>query len=230
MTVNGVVIKELGALFDPANDKLKVDGKLYDLEGPPKVYWLLHKPDQVLTSRSSEKERKTIYDLPKLQKLKFLISPVGRLDFRTEGLLLLTNDGELSYRLCHPKYEIPRTYHVLVNGRLSPEEEEQVRKGFELEDGPTGEISIRFFHGKKMGATKGYWYMVSVKEGRNRFVRRIFEHFNHKVVKLIRVNFGGIELPETLKPGDYVQLSGEQIRMLKKMTDMVSSARSTFRS
>jgi hypothetical protein len=101
-------------------------------EAPPRVYWMLHKPDEVLTSRIDGFQRTTIYDLPSLRKVPFLVAPVGRLDYRPEGLLLLTNDGELANRLCHPKYKVPRHYHVLVVDRLTEEQEKAIRKGVDL--------------------------------------------------------------------------------------------------
>ena len=187
---------------------------------PPRVYWLLNKPDEVLTARNDEFQRQTIYDLPMISKVPFLVSPVGRLDYRTEGLLLLTNDGELASRLTHPRYEIPRQYHVLIIGRLSHEEEQAIVHGVELEDGKSGRAEVRYAHGKNLGASRGSWYAVTVFEGRNRLVRRLFEHFNHKVVRLIRVAYGEVRLPEDLEPGDYLQLTSAQIKSLKHATGL----------
>ncbi len=197
-----------------------VDGKSLNKGLPPRVYWMLNKPDEVLTARNDEFQRPTIYDLPKLRNLPFLVAPVGRLDFRTEGLLLLTNDGELANRLCHPKFEIPRTYHVLITGKLSEDEERAIRAGVKLVDGPTGPVDLRYAHGKNLGGSRGSWYAVTVKEGRNRLVRRIFEHFGYRTVRLIRVSFGDIRLPEDLEPGEYRQLKAGQIQSLKRATEL----------
>ena len=220
IAVNGEVVTELGRKIDPETDQVSLDGKALSRGLPPRVYWLLNKPDEVLTARNDEFQRKTIYDLPKLNKIPFLIAPVGRLDFRTEGLLLLTNDGELANRLCHPKYRIPRLYHVLIGGKLTEEQEQAIRRGVTLEDGPTGAIDLRYAHGKNLGSSRGSWYAITVHEGRNRLVRRLFEHFDLKVVRLIRVAFGDIRLPEDLKPGDYLQLTSDQIDTLKRLTSL----------
>ena len=220
VAVNGKIVTELGSKINPETDQVAIDGKPITMTPPPRVYWLLNKPDEVLTTRSDGFQRTTIYDLPKLKKLPFLVAAVGRLDYRTEGLLLLTNDGELANRLTHPKYQIPRQYHVLITGRLTDEEERGIVRGVDLEDGPSGRTELRYAHGKNLGGSRGSWYAITVFEGRNRLVRRLFEHFGHKVVRLIRVSFGDVRLPEDLAPGDYQQLSSEQIRSLKKLTGL----------
>lgn len=221
ITVNGKKVTELGTKVDPENDKVLVNGRSLSGKAPPKVYWMLHKPDKVLTARPDESsDKKTIYDLPKIAKTKFLVSPVGRLDYRTEGLLLLTNDGELSFRLCKPEYHVPREYQVLVNERLTKEEELQFKKGITLEDGVVKNVKLTFVHGAKMGTSTGAWYMVVVHEGRNRLVRRMFEFFDKKVVKLIRIGFGDIRLTPELAPGDYRQLTSSEVLALKKATKL----------
>jgi 23S rRNA pseudouridine2605 synthase len=220
LAVNGKVVKELGTKVNTESDRVALDGKALTSKVPPKVYWLLHKPDKILTARSDELTNKpTIYDLPMVAKSKFLVSPVGRLDFRTEGLLLLTNDGELSYRLCRPEYHVPREYQVLLDGRLTKEEEQQIKKGIVLEDGPVKDVKIAYVHGANMGVSTGSWYMVTVHEGRNRLVRRLFEHFNKRVVRLIRVGFGDIRLPGDLPAGEYRQLTTEEVLTLRKSTE-----------
>jgi len=220
ISVNGKVVTEMGMRIDPESDQVMVKGKLVENKAPPRVYWLLNKPDKVLTARSDDRERETIYDLPKLKKISYLVSPVGRLDYRTEGLLLMTNDGELANRLCHPKYKVPRQYYALANRKLTDDELKQIREGIKLEDGMTQKIKITFDNGMKMGASKGAWYDVTVNEGRNRLVRRLFEHFDVKVVKLLRYAFGDIFIPPSLVPGDYQQLTPEQIAKLKASAQM----------
>lgn len=220
VSVNGQKITEQGTKITPGVDKIEVNGRLVSAEPPPRVYWMLHKPDEVLTTRQDDFQRTTIYDLPVLKSLPFLVAPVGRLDYRTEGLLLLTNDGEMANRLCHPKYKVPRFYHVLTSSRLSAEEETAIKNGVKLEDGPTLKTELSYAEGRNLGASKGSWYRITVFEGRNRLVRRLFEHFNHKVVRLIRVGFGDLVLPEDLKPGEYVQLKSGQIKSLKDVTGL----------
>jgi 23S rRNA pseudouridine2605 synthase len=220
VAVNGQIVREQGTKVTPGVDKLAINGKPIDLDSPPRVYWMLHKPDACLTARPDDSGKASIDDLPRLKKLHFLVAPVGRLDYRTEGLLLLTNDGEMAFRLAHPKFHVPRHYHVLVGGKLSREDEDKIRRGLELEDGPTGRLELRYFHGKNLGASRGSWYSITVHEGRNRLVRRVFEHLGYKVVRLLRVGFGDLRLPEDLAPGEYVQLSAAQIAVLKKITDL----------
>ena len=213
--MNGKTVTELGIKIDPEQDQVVVDGKLVTSKAPPRVYWMLNKPDLCLTSSKSEDEKKTIFDLPPLRQLTFTLYPVGRLDYRTEGLLLLSNDGELVHRLTHPKFKVPRTYQVLAQRRLTAEEEKALREGIALEDGPTKGTDIRFMQGQSLGQSHGGWYFVKVWEGRNRLVRRMFEHFDVKVLRLIRIAFGDLTLPDDLAPGTYKQLSSDQIQGLK---------------
>lgn len=207
----------LGTKVDPDCDQICLDGRpLAKKNTPPKIYWLLHKPDGFLTSRVDGFQRPTIYDLPKLKKLPFLVSPVGRLDLRTEGLLLLTNDGDLANQLTHPRNKVPRHYHVLISGRLTREEETKIAKGdLVLDDGPVKRVDIRYAHRHALGGSSGSWYMLTVFEGRNRIVRRIFESLGYKVVRLIRVGLGTLRMPEDLMPGDYRQLTSEQLEQLR---------------
>lgn len=220
IAVNGEIVRTLGQKITPGEDEVQLDGLQLKSKTPPRVYWLLHKPDQVMTARHDGFGRQTIYDLPRLKNLKFLITPVGRLDFRTEGLLILTNDGELTHRLTHPRHKVPRHYHVLTTGKLSEREEREIQAGIQLEDGKTLPCELRYAHGKNLGASRGSWYTITVYEGRNRLVRRLFEHFNHRVVRLIRVGFGDLRLPEDLRPGEYLQLGSEQIASLKRSADL----------
>jgi 23S rRNA pseudouridine2605 synthase len=219
LAVNGKQVVELGTKVNTETDRIFLDGKLVRSKLPPKVYWLLNKPDKILTARSDD-DKPTIYDIPMVAKAKFLVSPVGRLDFRTEGLLLLTNDGELSYKLCRPEYHVPREYQVLLDARLTKEEEQLIRKGVELEDGPVKNVKITFVHGTNMGVSTGAWYVITVHEGRNRLVRRLFEHFNRRVVRLIRVAFGDIRLPVDLPSGEYRQLTADEVSKLRQATDV----------
>jgi 23S rRNA pseudouridine2605 synthase len=159
----------------------------------------------------------TIYQLPALSKVPFHFSSIGRLDFRSEGLLLLTNDGELVQRLTHPRYQVERTYQVLVSGKLDKEQLRSIRSGLTLDDGPVEVKKITYVHGKNLGKSRGSWYFVTVAEGRNRLIRRLFERFDCKVIRLIRISYGQLQLPEGLRPGEIRSLRSEQIKMLKKV-------------
>lgn len=210
----------MGTRIEPGQDQVAIDGRLVEESEPPRVYWMLHKPDLYLTSRKAEEGKPTIYELPSLKHIKFMLYPVGRLDFRTEGLLLMSNDGELVHRLTHPRYKVPRTYQVLASRRLSPEEEQALRQGVELDDGKTQGTTIQFLQTKELGMSRGGWYLITVHEGRNRIVRRLFEHFDVKVVRLIRMAYGEITLPDDLKPGEYRQLGSAQIKFLKQQVGL----------
>lgn len=219
-TLNGKKVDSMGVKVDPDTDEIRLDGKLLLTATPPRIYWMLNKPDQVLSARTDSSDRMTLFDLPKLKNLPFVVSPVGRLDYRTEGLLLLSNDGELVNRLCHPSYKLPRHYHVLIAGKLTLEAEQAIRRGVELEDGQTGKADLTYAHGKNLGKSRGSWYFITVYEGRNRLVRRLFEKFEHKVIRLIRVGFGDLTMPEDLAPGDYRQLTSSEIQNLKHATQL----------
>ena len=218
--VNGKLVTEQGLRIDPQVDKVTVLGRHISDVPPPRVYWLLNKPDMVLTSRPDGTGRLSIYDLYSTRDLQFLVSPVGRLDFRTEGLLLLSNDGELVHRLAHPKYKVPRYYNVLIDGRLSHEEESFIRRGIELEDGLTGKTELIFAHSVNLGQSRGSWYFITVYEGRNRLVRRLFEYFGFKVVRLVRYGFGDLRLPDDLPAGQYRQLTPSEIKYLKETVQL----------
>ncbi|MBC7530268.1 MAG: rRNA pseudouridine synthase [Oligoflexus sp.] len=216
ISINGKVVREPGTKIQPDSDQITVKGKLVQDRQPPRVYWMLHKPDLTLTSRQREEGKITIFDLPALRHVKFLLNPVGRLDYRTEGLLLLSNDGELVHRLTHPSYKITRTYQVLFTKRLKPEEEKAIRNGITLDDGPTQGADLQFLQSVDLGNTRGAYYLIKVREGRNRIVRRTFEHFDGRVVRLIRMAFGDLALPDNLAPGDYRQLNSAEILNLKQ--------------
>lgn len=218
VAINGKIVQEMGSLIDPEVDELSIDGRPVSKGAPPKVYWMLHKPDMTLTSTRSQEDKPTIFDLPSLRGLSFQVFSAGRLDYRTEGLLILSNDGQFIQHLTHPRYGVARHYYALVTNKLSDAQLAQLRKGVELEDGAVKGVEIQYAHGKKLGASRGSWYIITVHEGRNRLVRRLFEHFGLKVVRLIRYGIGELRLPEDLKPGQYLQLTPSQIRSLKALS------------
>lgn len=222
--VNGKTVKEMGTKIDPDLDKVSVNGKILSNKEPPRVYWMFNKPDLYLTAAIGQEDKRCIFDLPKLKKVPFKLSPVGRLDYNTEGLLLLSNDGELVHRLSHPSFKLPRIYQVMINKRLSEDEERALKKGIELEDGPVKKVELRYLDAQATGKSSGQWYIITVYEGRNRLVRRIFEHFGRKVKRLIRSGFGDLKLDLDLKAGDYRQLTTKEIKYLKKQVDLLGDA------
>jgi 23S rRNA pseudouridine2605 synthase len=217
--VNGKAVT-VGCKISPARDTVSIDRIPVTAGDPSKVYWLFNKPLHYLVSRTGHETKGTIYDLPALKKLPMLVHPVGRLDFKTEGLLLLTNDGELSKRLCHPSYKMPRKYSVLLNGKLTREQEREIAKGIQLEDGAV-RCELTYVHGQNLGKSTGSWYLITVFEGRNRLVRRIFEKLEYKVLRLARIGFGELSLPTTLKSGEYRQMSPAEISYLKQAVDLL---------
>lgn len=183
-------------------DVVKINGKpLQRKKGKSARVLVYHKPAGELVTASDPKGRPTVFqNLPKINNGKWLA--VGRLDFNTEGLLILTSNGELANRLMHPKYEVQREYAVRVLGDLTAEQIEQLQKGIELEDGPAQFQFVEPAGGE--GANK--WYRVGLKEGRNREVRRMFDACGLTVSRLIRTRFGDITLPPSLKRGKWIEM------------------------
>ena len=196
-----------------ATDKIKVKGKL--IHNPLKRanrsrVIMYHKPQGVLCTKSDPEGRKTIFDaLPKVDANKWIL--VGRLDMSTSGLLLLTTDGELAHRLMHPSYEISREYAARVTGELTKEQQELLLKGVKLEDGMASFDTLEYSGGEGLNR----WYHVTLKEGRNREVRRMFETLNLTVSRLIRTKFGCLSLPRYLRRGTYKELGDEDLAILK---------------
>ena len=216
VAVNGQAVCEPAQQVVPHDDTLRVRGTLLRWNMPPLVYWLLHKPRGTLVSRQGESNKETIFSLPCLRRISFPLFYVGRLDYQSEGLLLLTNDGELAHRLCHPSFSVRKTYHVLLAQRLSPAQEELARQGELLEDGKVRYFQLRRQQRVFLGKSYGFWYVVNVKEGRNRLLRRVFAALGIKVIRLQRVAYGGLRLPDSLPPAKYRQLTAAEIVQLKK--------------
>jgi 23S rRNA pseudouridine2605 synthase len=186
-----------------------VDGKrLARFE--PKVTFLLNKPRGYVSTVKDPEGRPTVMDL--LKNVKWRVYPVGRLDFDAEGLLLLSNDGDLTNLLSHPKFSIPRTYLVKVRGVPEEERLTRLKRGVMLEDGKSKAVSVRILRQKE----KNSWIQVVVTEGRNRLVKRMFSAIGHPVLKLKRVGFGPIQLGD-LRIGQFRYLTLEELERLKKL-------------
>ncbi len=203
--VNGVIAST--GIDVTEEDEIYIDDKKIETNRiEEKVYFMLNKPLGVLSASSDDRGRKTVVDLIKTDKRIF---PIGRLDYMTSGLILLTNDGELFNRLVHPKSEIYKKYYIKVFGEVKKEEIEELKKGVLLEDGKTLPAKVS---GIKYDKNKTSMY-ISIREGRNRQIRRMIEKFGYKVLMLRREKIGELSLGD-LKEGKYRELTKEEIEYL----------------
>ena len=212
--INGKIAK-LGDRITP-DAKVVVDGreiKLLKSTAKKSRVLLYHKPEGEICSRSDPEGRPTVFDhLPLLRNGRWIT--VGRLDFNTSGVLLLTNDGELANRLMHPSTQIEREYAVRIKGQVSPLMLKTLKKGVKLEDGIAHFEQIT----DAGGEGSNHWYHVIVREGRNRFVRRLWESQNVIVSRLIRIRFGSIVLPRLLRRGKWTELEKNEVTKLNAST------------
>lgn len=213
VTVNGVTAK-LGDKADPENDHIKIDGKLLKAKPNELVYIMLNKPKRVMCTTNDPEGRQTVLDL--IKGIKNRVWPVGRLDYHSEGLVLLTNDGELSLRLTHPKYKVEKVYEVKVKDLPDEKKIEKLKKGIWLEDGKTAPCEISFI--KK--TNENSWFRVTLKEGKRRQIRRMFHAIGHDVMKLKRISIGPIKLGK-LPIGNYRFLTEKEIIILKKSVGLL---------
>lgn len=207
--VNGETVKELGTKVDPEKDRIEVKGKLLARE-PEKVYLMLYKPPGYVTTAKDPQGRPTVIDLVK--DVGERVYPVGRLDFDTEGLLLLTNDGDLTYAMTHPKHEVSKTYMALVQGVPGPDKLKRFQKGLRLADGPTAPAKVKLAKTVRGNA----WLEITIHEGRNRQVRRMCETIGHPVLKLKRIKLGFLTL-DRLEESKYRLLTKDEVKQLKQL-------------
>jgi 23S rRNA pseudouridine2605 synthase len=203
VSVNGTVVTELGTKADPVTDKVTVDGK------PVKpvsehLYILLNKPVGYMTTLDDPGGRQLVTDL--LKDIKERVYPVGRLDYNTEGLLLLTNDGEWANKLMHPRHEIDKEYHVRIRGKVHQSQLDQLACGVMIDDRKTAPATVQLI---KEGEQND-WISITIHEGRNRQVRRMCEAVSLSVVRLRRVRYGAVWMGD-LKIGQYRLLTGDEV-------------------
>jgi len=206
VTINGISISQPGFKIDPAKDKVSVDGEPIKIN-TKKIYIILNKPEGVISSVSDEKRRKTVIDLI---NLKDRIFPIGRLDYDTTGLLLLTNDGDFANKLMHPKFKVNKTYLVQISRPLEERHKIKLMSGIKIEGRKTSPCEITF--PKRNDFT---YVSITLHEGRNRQVRNMFEHYGYFVRNLHRSGYGSLTV-EGLKPGEWRYLTGKEIDSLIK--------------
>lgn len=210
VTVNGTPVNELPAFADPNLDDIRVDGQRIKQE--KKVYYLLNKPKGCICTNADPMGRSRAIDLVDCPERIFC---VGRLDADTTGAIIVTNDSELTNRLTHPRYELPKTYQVKLRGRMEGEEIEKVKKGVWLSEGKTERAAV-----KVLRKTNDETLLeISIRQGLNRQIRRTFAHLGYKVMALKRTQIGNIVL-KGIAVGAYKRLTGAQISYLKKATGM----------
>lgn len=206
VTVNGQ-IASIGMKADPNRDHIKLDRKLLT-KPEKKVYLVFNKPRGVVTSLYDPEGRPTIKDF--LKEIKSRVFPVGRLDYNSEGMLLITNDGDFAHAVLHPSKKILKTYLVKVKGILREEEIEKLRTGVKLGYGMTAPAKVRRIRKGDVNS----WLEMTIYEGKKRQIRRILENVGHPVLKLKRIRIDGLEIGE-LEPGTYRYLSAEEISKIK---------------
>ena len=211
--VNGEVVTTQGIQIDPEKDKVTFDDKpVNPLSGH--VYIVMNKPKGYITTVKDTHNRPTVVDI--IPGLNRRLYPVGRLDLDSQGLLLMTDDGDVAYALTHPSREIAKTYVARVRNKVSDEDMIKLKTGVELEDGITLPSHCRYLDDSRQ------MIEIQIREGRNRQVRRMFTALNNEVITLIRIKMGPISLGE-LKKGDYRHLSSSEVYELKKLTHAIKS-------
>ncbi len=208
VSVNGKVITALGSKADPQTDHIKINGKLLR---PPesKIYILLYKPKEVLCTVFDPEGRRCVTEL--IKNVRERLYPVGRLDYNTEGLLLLTNDGGFAQIIMKAGSHCPKTYHAKLRGNLEEPSLERLRRGVFLEGRRTAPAQISLLR-----RAENSWYEVTLTEGRNQQIRKMFESVGHPVEKLKRVRIGFLEDPK-LHPGHYRFLTPQEVSRFKKL-------------
>jgi len=206
VSVNGEIVSELGAKADPQKDVIRIDGKIISIENPS-CYIALYKPAGYVTTLSDPQKRPTVVDL--VRDVPERVYPIGRLDYDSAGLLLLTNDGAFAQKISHPGFRVPKTYRAKIAGRITPEELKKISRGIPLPDGVFKPENLKM----EKANDKSTWLSLTLHEGRNRVVRRGLEAAGHPVTRLVRTSIGGITL-SGLSEGHWRSLSAREVQQL----------------
>jgi 23S rRNA pseudouridine2605 synthase len=207
--VNGLTVRELGSVVDPDRDRIEFGGRVV-VAAVEHAYFVLHKPFGVMTTMHDPQGRRTVADVARSHGVARRVVPVGRLDFDTAGVLLLTDDGDLAHVLTHPRYGVEKTYRATVRGRLEPQAVAALASGVKLDDGRAAPASLHVVAVRRMHSIID----ITIHEGRNRQVRRMFEQLDHPVLDLVRLRFGPIALG-ALAPGELRSASEREVRELR---------------
>lgn len=210
VTIGGKVIKELGHVLQAKPVDLEVDGSPIEPVSGKKEYFAFYKPKNVVTTMSDPEGRPCVGDF--IEKMDKHLFPIGRLDFDAEGLLILTNDGDMAHKLSHPSFGIEKKYEVKVKGKPSPETIDKLRRGVKLEDGFVKPTFVKVTKVSKQNS----WVDIKVTEGRNHLIKRIWLRLDHPVIKLIRSEFADIRLRD-MKPGQIKKLLPHDISHLRDL-------------
>ena len=205
--VNGKPVEDFRHPINPETDRVSVNGKIIDLKPRRTVYLMVNKPAGIVTTTSDERGRETVLDILPEKYRRLRLYPVGRLDKDSTGLLLLTNDGDLTYRLTHPRFEHEKEYLIHIDGVLKPEDKRKLEKGFELEDGMTYPVVM-----KEIKSTP-FNYSLITHEGRKREVRRMLANLGYRVLALKRIRMGSLKLGK-LREEEVRELTDAEIQAL----------------
>lgn len=215
VSVNNRIVRQLGTKADIEKDSIRLDGVLI-APVSEKIYIMMNKPTGYVTTLHDPQGRPIITDL--LSSISVRVFPVGRLDYDSEGLILLTNDGDFAQRILHPRFRVPKIYRVKIKGRLSPAELHAMKGGIEIEDGMFLPEDIRVVKINQ----KSSWLVMTIREGKNRVIRRAFSSLGHEIARLIRTRIGDLELGN-LKTGDHRFLTRNEVgKLLSFSKDNIS--------
>lgn len=212
VSVNERIVTIPGTKADGKRDEIRVDGNLISTE-TSNVYILLNKPGGYIAALKDPQGRPLVTDL--LNGIDERVFPVGRLDYNSEGLLLMTNDGEFSYRIQHPKFKIPKIYRVKIKGSVTGEEINVIKRGGKLDDGFFKPANVAVEKNNR----KSCWLRMTIFQGKNRIIRRFFDSMGRPVVRLIRIGVGEIELSD-LREGEYRHLNKNEVKRLLDIANL----------